>query len=54
MLHKFIKELYEYNIKYLFVCQVSKIFFLFTETIEDIDKDGDGKISLQEYIGIFL
>lgn len=22
-----------------------------TETIEDIDKDGDGKISLQEYIG---
>lgn len=25
-----------------------------TETIEDIDKDGDGKISLQEYIGTFF
>lgn len=24
------------------------------ETLEDIDKDGDGKISLQEYIGIFF
>lgn len=24
------------------------------ETIEDIDKNGDGKINLQEYIGTFL
>lgn len=24
------------------------------ETIEDIDKDGDGKISLSEYIGIYF
>lgn len=24
------------------------------ETIEDIDKNGDGKINLQEYIGKFL
>lgn len=25
--------------------------FLFQETMEDIDKDGDGKINLEEYIG---
>lgn len=24
------------------------------ETIEDIDKNGDGKINLQEYIGTFI
>lgn len=26
-------------------------FIVVTETMEDIDKDGDGKISLEEYIG---
>lgn len=28
--------------------------FLIQETMEDIDKDGDGKINLVEYIGKLL
>lgn len=30
------------------------IHFPFKETVEDIDRDGDGKINLNEYIGRLL
>lgn len=31
--------------------RTDSFYFFFQETVEDIDKDGDGKINLDEYIG---
>jgi len=31
-----------------------QLFIILQETLEDIDKDKDGKLSLDEYIGTFV
>lgn len=37
----------------LYSSSLSYVFFYLQETMEDIDKNGDGLIDLEEYIGEF-